>query len=98
MCSTAIRWGGLLHLAHEKGLLSLTETVTHVGEDYVMARGIARFKDGSTFEGVGDSTPDNVGKMVQPHWRRLAGTRAMARALRHGMDIPYVCSVELADD
>jgi hypothetical protein len=44
---------------------------------------------------VGDSAPDNVGKQVKPHWRRLAGTRAMARALRNALCISMVALEEI---
>ena len=96
--TTAILFGGLLHLATERGLIGLTEAPTHVTETYVMATATATFRDGRVFTGLGDSTPENVGKMVQPHWRRMAGTRAKARALRDALDIPYVCVVELTDE
>ena len=94
---TAILFGGLLHMAHQQGLLSLSEAVTHVADSYVLAEARAEFHDGRVFRGIGDSTPDNVGKLVKLHWRRMAGTRAKARALRDALNIPYVCSVELDD-
>ena len=88
-----VQFAGLLTVAHSQGLLSLTERVTHVTDTYVMAEARAEFEDGRVFVGVGDSSPDNVGKEVKPHWRRLAGTRAMARALRQALNIS-LCSVE----
>jgi hypothetical protein len=88
-----ILFSGLLFLAHQQGLLSLTEEVTHVTDTYVMAQARAEFEDGRVFRGVGDSSPDNVGKQVKAHWRRLAGTRAMARALRNALNIA-MCSLE----
>ena len=90
-----ILFAGLLMLAHQQGLLSLTEEVTHVTDTYVMAAARAEFHDGRVFRGVGDSTPDNVGKTVKPHWRRLAGTRAMARCLRNALNITLVAVEEL---
>ena len=88
-----VQFAGLLTVAHQQGLLSLTERVTHVSDTSVMAEARAEFEDGRVFVGVGDSSPDNVGKEVKPHWRRLAGTRAMARALRNALNIA-MCSVE----
>ena len=90
-----VQFAGLLTVAHQQGLLSLTERVTHVSETYVMAEARAEFEDGRVFIGVGDSGPDNVGKEVKPHWRRLAGTRAMARALRCALNIHLVAVEEL---
>jgi hypothetical protein len=90
-----IQFQGLLALAHQQGLLALTEEVTHVTETYVMASARAEFHDGRVFRGVGDSSPDNVGAKVKPHWRRLAGTRAMARALRNALNVAMVAVEEL---
>jgi hypothetical protein len=90
-----ITFQGLLHLAHQQGLLSLTEEVTHVTDSYVLAQARAEFHDGRVFRGVGDSTPDNVGAKVKPHWRRMAGTRAKARALRDALNIAMVAVEEL---
>jgi hypothetical protein len=87
----------LLHLAHQQGLLSLTEEVTHVTDSYVMAQARAEFHDGRVFRGVGDSTPDNVGKQVKPHWRRMAGTRAKARCLRDALNLGVLVAVEELD-
>jgi hypothetical protein len=90
-----VQFAGLLHVATQQGLLSLTERVTHVTDTYVLAESRAEFEDGRVFCGVGDSSPDNVGKEVKPHWRRLAGTRAMARCLRNALDIAMVAVEEL---
>ena len=90
-----VQFAGLLTVAHGQGLLRLTERVTHVTDTYVMAEARAEFEDGRVFIGVGDSSPDNVGKEVKPHWRRLAGTRAMARCLRNALNISMVAVEEL---
>jgi hypothetical protein len=88
---------GLLHLAHQQGLLSLTEEVTHVTDSYVLATARAEMSDGWVFRGVGDSTPDNVGAKVKPHWHRMAGTRAKARALRDALNLGGLVAVEELD-
>ena len=90
-----VQFAGLLTVATSQGLLSLTERVTHVTDTYVLAEARAEFEDGRVFVGVGDSSPDNVGKEVKPHWRRLAGTRAMARCLRNALCIQMVAVEEL---
>ena len=66
-----VQFAGLLTVATSQGLLSLTERVTHVTDTYVLAEARAEFEDGRVFVGVGDNSPDNVGKEVKPHWRRL---------------------------
>ena len=91
-----VQFAGLLTVATAQGLLSLTERVTHVTDTYVMAEARAEFEDGRVFMAIGDSAPDNVGKEIQPHWRRMAGTRAKARALRDALNIA-MCSVEELD-
>jgi hypothetical protein len=96
--TTAILFGGLLHMAHEAGLLALTVEVVTVSADLAVMRATARFKDGGQWTDIGDATPQNVGPRIAPHFIRMASTRAMARCLRTALDIPYVCSVELADE
>jgi hypothetical protein len=96
--TTAIRWGGLLHLAHQTGLNSLSVEVVSVTKDFALMRATARFNDGGEWSDIGDATPENVGKRMGHAFVRMASTRAMARALRLALDINYVCAVELGDD
>ena len=93
--ATAIRWGGLLHLAHQAGLCSMTVEVVTVSTDLAVMRATATFNDGGVWTDIGDSSPQNVSKKVGKHFIRMASTRAMARCLRTAMDIPFVSSVEL---
>ena len=90
-----VLFSGLLTLATQQGLLSLTEEFTHVTESYVLAQARAEFHDGRVFRGAADATPDNVGKQVKPHWRRMALTRAKARCLRDALNINLVTVEEL---
>ena len=93
-----ITFAGLLSMAHENGLTSLTSTP--VFEDHekgiYIFRAVAIGNRGDyvvRFEDEGDAMPYNVGKMIKPHIRRMASTRAMARVLRlyNGVGM---CSVE----
>jgi hypothetical protein len=92
---TFVLFSGLLAMATQQGLLSLTEEFTHVTDTYVLAQARAEFHDGRVFRGAAASTPDNVGKQVKPHWRRMALTRAKARCLRDALNINLVAVEEL---
>jgi hypothetical protein len=88
-----VQFGGLLAMAHEHGLQSLTARFITVEADLATAEATAVFKDGRRFTECGDASPDNVGAQVRPHLARMALTRAKARALRDALNIG-MCSVE----
>jgi hypothetical protein len=96
--TTAIRWGGLLHLAHQAGLCSMTVEVVTVSAELAVMRATATFNDGGVWTDIADATPGNVGKRMAHAFVRMASTRAMARALRLALDIPFVASCELEGD
>jgi hypothetical protein len=89
-----VKYTGLLLLAHEEGLQSLTETWTLNEPELSLAQAVATFADGRTCTGCGDSTPTNT--RVGGHWRRMALTRAKARALRDALGVD-VCSFDEID-
>ena len=92
-----VQFGGLLAMAHEQGLQSLTVRFLTVEADLATAEATAVFEDGRSFTECGDASPDNVSNKVRPHFARMALTRAKARALRDALNIG-MCSVEeLAD-
>ena len=97
---------GLLWMAHQQGLTSIISTPVH--EDYENAffafRAEARgFKEINgemrevVFADEGDATLKNVGKMIHPHLRRMASTRAMVRALRIYTGVGMTAFEELGD-
>jgi hypothetical protein len=88
-----VQFGGLLAMAHEHGLQSLTARFITVEADLATAEATAVFEDGRRFTECGDASPDNVGAQVRPHFARMALTRAKARALRDALNIG-MCSVE----
>jgi hypothetical protein len=88
-----VLYGGLLHMAHARGLVKLTARFISVTADLALAEATAEFADGSTFGECGDATPGNVGDMVRPHFARMALTRAKCRCLRDALDIG-MCSLE----
>ena len=90
-------FAGLLTLAHQRGLQALRVQWTHNSEDLSLAQATAIFPHG-TFEECGDAYSGECTKKVAPHFRRVACTRAAARALRLALGVE-VCSLEdLADD
>jgi hypothetical protein len=92
-----VRHAGLLKLAHERGLVSLTVEWTYNDADLSLAHAVAVFADGRRFEESGDATPANTNKKVAPHFRRVALTRASARALRLALGVDLVAVEELMD-
>lgn len=89
-----VKYIGLLQLARERGLQSLIEEWVENLPELALARAIAKFDDGRVFQGIGDATPENAAR-VKLHWRRLAGTRAKARALRDALGIEAPADEEM---
>ena len=92
---TFVQYAGLLALAHAQGLVSIAAHFISVSDTLALAEASIEFADGRTFSECADSTPENVGKQVRPHFARLALTRAKARALRDALNIGMVCVEEL---
>lgn len=93
-----VLFAGLLDLAHEQGLLSLTTEVVAATATLGMFKATATFKDGRVFTSHGDATPENVGRNIAPHFLRMGETRAKARALRDALNIGAASLEELGDD
>jgi len=97
--SEFISYKGLIWLAHKKGLISLIATPSFEEHErgFYCFRAVAICEDQHgrrlQFEAEGDASPKNVGGMIVPHVRRMAETRAKARALRDLLGIG-MCSVE----
>lgn len=89
-----ILYHGLLHLAHQQGLLSLHVAFTTVTDTYALAKATVQMHDGRVFSECGDSTPDNVGARVKPSWRRMALVRAKSRVLRDALNLGSLVAVE----
>ena len=88
-----VKYEGLLAMAHEGGLTSLSAHFISVTGDLALGEATAEFRDGKIFKECGDATPANVHPKVKPHFPRMALTRAKARCLRDALNIA-VCSVE----
>jgi hypothetical protein len=90
-----ITFGGLLALAHERGLVNLSANFISVNGDLALAEATAEFADGKIFMECADATPSNVNPKVRQHFPRMALTRAKARALRDALNISMVAVEEL---
>ena len=96
-----VLYAGLLEEAHARGLRSIeTELLQIPGAgngEVAIARAVVRTEDGK-FTGIGDASPQNVGRMIAPHIIRMAETRAKARALRDAINVGVASIEELGDD
>lgn len=104
-----VLYNGLISLAKDQGILSLTSKIlqypnadnnntviveaTVVGYDEVNGEKVQ-----VTYTGVGDANVGNCNKMVGAHFIRMADTRAKGRALRDFLGIDMVMSEELGGD
>ena len=93
-----VKFAGLLQMAHERGLVSLTADWSYNDAELSLAHAVATFQDGRRFEESGDASPANVTKKVAPHFRRVSLTRAKARVLRDALGIDLVAVEELAEE
>ena len=95
-----VLYAGLLDLAHERGLKSVTTTLVQIPSDLngqmAIVHATVETSQG-TFTGLGDAAPDNVSRMMVPHLIRMAETRAKARALRDAVNVGVTALEELGD-
>jgi hypothetical protein len=92
-----ITYAGLLALAHEQGLITLTARFISVDAKLALAEASATFTGGKTFTEAADASPDNVHPRIRQHYPRMALTRAKARCLRDALNVSMVAVEELAD-
>lgn len=96
-----VLFAGLLDEAHSRGLRSIdTELVqvpTAENGTVAVVKATVEMEDGRTFSGIGDASPENVGRNIVPHIIRMAETRAKARALRDAVNVGATALEELSD-
>jgi hypothetical protein len=92
-----VRVAGLLWLAHQRGLQSLTTTWTYNDAELSLAQATAVFPFGA-FTEAGDASPSNVNRKVAPHFRRCALSRATGRVLRVALGVDSVAAEELMEE
>jgi hypothetical protein len=94
-------YAGVLHLAHQKGLIKMAVEIlqypTAENGHMAIAKATVESKLGELFVDVGDACPTNCNAKVAKHLLRMASTRAKARALRDFSDIGITCLEELGD-
>jgi hypothetical protein len=103
-----VLYAGLLDAAHDDGLSGIdTELVQVPNNDngnvaICKATVYMSILDEDTwlhksFMGIGDASPENVGRNIVPHIIRMAETRAKARALRDAVNVGTTALEELGD-
>lgn len=97
-----VLYAGLLNEAHERGIQRLlTEIVQFPSEangQLAICKAFLEMKDGTTFTGIGDASPENVGRMIAMHTVRMSETRSKARALRDALNVGGACLEELGPE
>jgi hypothetical protein len=96
-----VLFAGLLDEAHTRGLkvidTELVQVPTEENGRVAVVKARVEMEDGRTFSGIGDASPENVGRNIVPHIIRMAETRAKARALRDAVNVGATALEELSD-
>src|SRR5229473_7791123 len=95
-----VLYAGLLDQAHREGLKRINTTLIQAPSDENGQMAIVHAEvetEKGVFSGIGDASPQNVGRMIAPHLIRMSETRAKARALRDAINVGVTALEELSD-
>lgn len=95
-----VLYAGLLDQAHKEGLKRITTKLIQAPtiENGSLAICWAEVEtEKGVFTGIGDASPENVGRMIALHTVRMAETRSKARALRDAINVGVTALEELGD-
>lgn len=97
-----ISHAGLLAIAHRMGFVKSETNIIQVDleKHIAIVKATVTMKENhqlKTFEGLGDSTPENTNKNIQSACLRMAETRAINRALRQATNIGLTSLEELPE-